>query len=64
MAFSRTLAYNCRELESELVPEWRAKYLDYSVNTIEPVVLLLIPNISLSSMGKGKLLLSRAHCGM
>jgi hypothetical protein len=37
-----TAIYSCgatadryRELENELVPEWRAKYLDYNVNTLK-----------------------------
>jgi hypothetical protein len=31
-----TLSLQYRELEQELVPEWRAKYLDYKVRTARP----------------------------
>lgn len=30
------IADDYRELENELVPEWRVKYLDYNVNIIKP----------------------------
>ena len=53
-----------RELENELVPEWRAKYLDYNVRTIRLFFGGNIPNKSASSKAKRRLTLSRAHCVM